>query len=271
MLRFTPLNTCNPRLNSDLFTMFTVFSKNLIAALFLAFIYSLSAYSQPVGSLPYTSQEVAADGVPVLIKHLPEWETVHHQAKFAYSVGELKSILGDHPILDLVEFPGGTEAVTAPYGSGKLLVIEYATPQASIEADGIFTSKLARETTVVYRRIGNYNAFVFDAADQAAANALLDQIKYEKMVQWLGKNPYDISPERAFVIGTADMFLSTLLVIVMGIGLAVLCGIVSGYVFFSIREYRRASMPTFTDAGGMTRLNLDGFTPDVVPERLLKD
>jgi hypothetical protein len=30
-------------------------------------------------------------------------------------------------------------------------------------------------------------------------------------------------------------------------------------------------MPTFTDAGGMTRLNLDGFTPDIIPDRLLKD
>jgi hypothetical protein len=153
------------------------------------------------------------------------------------------------------------------------LVIEYSTPQASIDADDTLRSRLAglNDALTVYRRIGNYNVFVFDAVDQTAANALLDQIKYEKTVQWLGKNPYIISAERAFVIGTADLFLSTLLVIVMGIGLAIVFGIISGYVFFSIREYRRASMPTFSDAGGMTRLNLDGFTPDIGPERLLKD
>ena len=242
-----------------------------MAALLLTLLISLTGYGQAVGSLPYKSQEVDTDGVPVLIKHLPEWETVRERATFAVNADELKAALGDRPILDLLQFPGGTEAVTAPYETGKLLLIEYATPQASIDADARFTAKLSGDASVVYRRIGNYNAFVFDATDQAAANALLDQIKYEKIVQWLGKNPYIISPERAFVIGTADLFLSTLLVIVMGIGGAILCGIISGYVFFSIREYRRASTPTFSDAGGMTRLNLDGFTPDIVPERLLKD
>ena len=225
------------------------------------------------GSLPYTSREVAADGVPVLIKHLPAWETIRDRATFAGSVGELKAALGDRAILDVVEFPGGTEAVTAPYEAGKLLIIEYATPQASIDADVTLTSKLAglNDALTVYRRIGNYNAFVFDATDPTAANALLDQVKYEKTVQWLGKNPFAISAERAFVITTADMFLSTLLVIVMGIGFSIICGIVSGFIFFNIREHKRANMPTFSDAGGMTRLNLDGFTPDIVPERLLKD
>ena len=273
MLRFTAQNTPRAAYERVLYTMFTSFSKILMAALLLALTGSLSAPGQAVRSLPYTSQEVAADGIPVLIKHLPEWETVRGQAKFAYSVGELKSVLGDRQILDSVEFPGGTEAVTAQYDTGKLLIIEYATPQASIDADDTFKSRLAglNDALTVYRRIGNYNAFVFDATDQAAANALLDQIKYEKMVQWLGKNPYAISAERAFVITTADLFLSTLLVIVMGIGLAILCGIVTGYVFYSIRKYRRANLPTFTDAGGMTRLNLDGFTPDNIPDRLLGD
>jgi hypothetical protein len=30
-------------------------------------------------------------------------------------------------------------------------------------------------------------------------------------------------------------------------------------------------MHTYTDAGGMTRLNLDGLTPDIAPDRLLND
>jgi hypothetical protein len=123
----------------------------------------------------------------------------------------------------------------------------------------------------VYRRIGNYNVFVFDAADPTSANALLDQVKYEKVVQWLGRNPYIISAERAFVLTTSDIFLSTFLAIVGGLGFAILTGVIAGYAFFSIREYKRASMPTFSDAGGMTRLNLDGFTPDITPKHLLKD
>lgn len=251
--------------------MFIVCSKTALAALLLAFICSLPVQGGAVGSVSYKAGETGE--IPALILHLPDAETAKDRATLARSVSELKSVLGDRQILDAVEFPGGTQAVTAQYDAGKLLIVEYATPQASIDADIAITSKLAaiNDALTVYRRIGNYNAFVFDATDQTAANVLLDQIKYEKTVQWLGKNPYIISAERAFVIGTADMFLSTLLVIVIGIGLAVLCGIISGYVFYSIRERQRANMPTFSDAGGMTRLNLDGFTPDILPERLLKD
>jgi len=30
-------------------------------------------------------------------------------------------------------------------------------------------------------------------------------------------------------------------------------------------------METFSDAGGMTRLNLDGFTPQTSPDQLIND
>ena len=143
--------------------------------------------------------------------------------------------------------------------------------QASIESDADFTAKLAeeRDASTVYRRIGNYNAFVFDAADPAAANALLHQVKYEKHIQWLGKNPFLISAERAFVLQTSDLFMSTVIVILIGIGFSIVGGLLVGLVFFRLRNQKRASMPTFTDAGGMTRLNLDGFTPDISADRLL--
>ncbi len=243
--------------------MFKTSLERVIAALFLACVVSLTTFGQSVGALAYTSLE--KDEIPVLIKHLPDWESLRLQTIYAKSVGELKLALGERPVLDLIDFSGGTEAVTASYDAGKLLIIEYSTPQSSIEADGIFIEKLDGDETTVYRRIGNYNAFVFDAVDQTAANALLDQVKYEKVVQWLGKNPYIISAERAFVLTTSDIFMSTFLAIVGGLAFAIFAGIITGYAFFSIREYKRASMPTFSDAGGMTRLNLDGFTPDVTP------
>ena len=241
--------------------------------LFLASILSLAVSAQMVSSPAYKGPGGADEDVPVLIKHLPEWESVREKSTYAKNVSELRRVLGDRPVFDLIDFSGGTEAVTAPYDAGTLLIVEYSTPQSSIEADAAITAKLSSEgdKTTVYRRIGNYNAFVFNAVDSAAANALLDQVKYEKVVQWLGRNPYIISAERAFVLTTSDIFLSTFLAIVGGLGLAILTGVISGYVFFSIREYKRASMPTFSDAGGMTRLNLDGFTPDITPKNLLKD
>lgn len=249
--------------------MFIRFLNRFKAALVLACCLSVTAFGQSFGSPAYNSLENAE--IPVLIKHLPDWESIQGQITYAKSVDELKSVLGERRVLDLVDFAGGTEAVTAPYEAGKLLIIEYSTPQGSIEADSQFKANLSSsgDKTTVYRRIGNYNAFVFDAADQAAANALLDQVKYEKVVQWLGRNPYLISAERAFILTTTDIFISTVLAIVIVMGIAILSGLIVGYIFFSIRARKRAGMQAFSDAGGLTRLNLDGLTQDNLPRELL--
>jgi len=241
-------------------------------ALLVFFTFSLACRAQSNGSIPYKSQELSEkEGIPVLIKHLPDWETVRSRAVFANNADALRGALGERPILGQIDFAGGTEAVTAPYPAGTLLIVEFTSPQASIDADERIKAALSGDNSTVYRRIGNYNAFVFDASDTAAANSLLDQVKYEKTVQWLGRNPYQISPERAFVIGTSDLFISTVLIVVMGIGFSLVGGVLAGYIFFLVREKKRSRFATFTDAGGMTRLNLDGFTPDLDSKLLLKE
>ncbi|MBC7898989.1 MAG: hypothetical protein H7070_02960 [Saprospiraceae bacterium] len=223
------------------------------------------AFGQTQNQTPVKSQEVSEiDGIPVLIKHLPDWENVRNSAVFTQSVADLKKALGEKPVLDLINFTGGTEAVTASYTEGKLLIIEYTNPQASIEADGKFI-QLLNETPqnppTVYRRIGNYNAFVFEASDEIAAGALLDQIKYQKMVQWLGEDPYLLQRlERYFITTTRDIFISTVLWIVSGIGLSMVTGVIAGFIFFRIREQKRAVRTAYSDAGGLTRLNLDGLS-----------
>ena len=274
MLRFTrKYEEC--WLPFDLVKMSKTFLIKIIAPTFLSCIFNIVLFGQSVGSLPYKSQEVSEkDGIPVLIKHLPDWENVRSGTIFAKSVSDLRPALGERPVLDLIDFSAGTEAVTAQYDAGKLLIVEFGTPQGSIDADSLIARSLGENAdgATAYRRIGNYNVLVFDAPDLTAAGNLLDQVKYEKNIQWLGDNPFRISPERAFVLTTSDIFMSTVIVIVIGIGLSIFGGIISGYIFFSLREYKRSGMPTFTDAGGMTRLNLDGFTPEIVlPERLLKD
>ncbi|MEO7658355.1 MAG: hypothetical protein ABIV48_01965 [Pyrinomonadaceae bacterium] len=245
-----------------------------IAALLLAGSTSLVALGQTVRSIPYKSQEVSEiDGIPVLIKHLPEWENVYDQTTFAKDVGQLKEVLGERSILDLIDFSAGTEAVTAPYESGRLLLIEYSSPQGSVDADNKFLAALTetRDNSTFYRRIGNYNVFVFDAEGESAANDLIDKVAYEKHIVWLGDNPFRISAERVFILTTADIFTSTVLVIVMGIGLSIIGGLIVGSVFFVFRNSKRTQMSAYTDAGGMTRLNLDGFTPDIGPDLYLKD
>ena len=224
----------------------------------------------------FKSQEVSEeDGIPVLIKHLPDWENARNRAVHTNKTDDLRAALGERPIYDLIDFTGGTEAVTAPYDAGKLLIVEYTNPQMSVEADNLFNQRLAEKPQnppVVYRRIGNYNAFVFDAKDEAAANALLDQVKYEKVVQWLGEDPNkDAKYERFVAIRAADIFFSTTLWIVGGLGLALLTGIAVGLVFFRFREQQRAGMRAFSDAGGMTRLNLDQLSEPASSNRLLSE
>lgn len=211
------------------------------------------------------SQEVSEiDGVPVLIKHLPNWENVRNSAVFTQNVGDLKKALGDRTVLDLIEFTPGTEAVTASYPQGKLLIIEYTNPQASVEADGKFIRELTespQNPPTVYRRIGNYSAFVFEPPDNLAAGLLLDQVKYEKTVQWLGEDPYLLQRlERYFVTQTRDIFISTVLWIVSGFGIAIVSGLIAGFIFFRVREQERATRTAYSDAGGLTRLNLDGLS-----------
>jgi hypothetical protein len=219
------------------------------------------------------SQEISdSDGIPVLVKHLPNWQTLRNRAFLTGNLSELKSVVENQPVLDRIEFIPGTEAVTAPYDAGRLLIIEYPSPQWSTNTDNVINQYL-NETggSFVYRRIGNYNVFVFEPSDIEAATALLNEVKYEKNIQWLGKDPFAQSrAERHFVITTSDIFLSTVLAIVLGIGFSIVGGLAAGSVFFLMRERRRAGSSEFSDAGGMTRLNLDSLTPDL-SQKLLED
>lgn len=238
-------------------------------------LFSLVLFYCVSGLRAQTAIQIADDEIPVLIKNLPDWESVFDSATITNNSDKLKAVLGPREVLDLIEFAGGTEAVTAPYDEGKLLIVEYPTPQASIAADAAFTEKLAAlasDPPTVYRRIGNFNVFLFDTTDVNKAGLLLDKVKYEKTVQWLGKDPnYLQKAERYLARSMADMFVGTAVAIVSALGLAVLTGIVAGLLFYRYRDQRRASMPTFSDAGGMVRLNLDGFTPTVTSDRLLND
>ena len=252
-------------------TRLTKFSISICAV----FLLLSNVLAQSSSAPPIKSREVSdADGIPVLIKHLPDWENARNRATYILNQNELRDALGSRGIVDLIEFESGTEAVTADYDSGKLLLVEFMTPQASIDADQKINQRLAesgQSQPIIYRRIGNYNVFVFDTTDADAANALLDGIKYEKNVQWLGEDPFLLKrAERAIVVGLSELFVATTLTIIGGIGLSILAGIVVGFIFFRLREQKRAGMEAFSDAGGMTRLNLDGLTPKTSPERLLK-
>jgi ABC-type sugar transport system permease subunit len=226
--------------------------------------YALSA-QETVKAEEARSQEVSeSDGIPVLIKHLPKWESVRSNAVLVFNENDLKSSLGDRPVFDLIDFRGGTEAVTAVYPEGKLLIVEYTNPQGSSDADNKIKERLAQlagVSPIYYRRVGNYNAFIFDSPDEASANSILDQIKYEKVIQWLGEDPYLVQKlERYFVSTTRDIFIATILWIVLGLVTSILLGITAGFIFYRFRQRKRLVRTAFSDAGGLTRLNLDGLS-----------
>lgn len=240
-------------------------------------LFTGGGFAQERNNSQVKSQEVSEiDGIPVLTKHLPDYENARNRASYILNQNDLRQALGERQIFDLVDFQGGTEAVTAQYPQGKLLIVEYSNPQSSVDADNQIKQRLAENghnSSIVYRRIGNYNAFVFDAIDESAANGLLDQIKYEKTVQWLGTDPFAFRrAERAFIESTASLFYSTVVAIASGIGLSVLAGLCVGIIFFYFRSQKRSNARSFSDAGGMTRLNLDELTSlPVSTDKLLGD
>ena len=250
-----------------LFVKFLVF---FCAVLFL----TGEIHSQDKSLTGIKSQEVSEkEGIPVLVKHLPDWENARNRASYILNAEDLQKALGARSVLSLIDFTGGTEAVLAPYPQGKLLIVEFTTPQGSVDADNKIKQNLAQpgqNSPIFYRRIGNYNAFIFDGSDEAAANALLDQVKYQKDIQWLGEDPFAFKrAERAFIESTSSLFVSTTLAIVGGLGLSVLAGIIVGFAFYFMSVKKRAGMEAFSDAGGMTRLNLDGLSAQTSSDRLL--
>jgi hypothetical protein len=218
--------------------------------------------------------------IPVLVKHLPNWETVRRQASYAVSLQGLKALLPNQPILDSVSFEGGAQAVVGNYDSGKLVVIEFNTARIAGDNDWNIRTKInelrspnqpvGTATPSAYRRVGNYSVFVFDAPSEQAANQLIDQVKYQQVVQWLGENPYLYeNAQREFVETTLGVFVA----VVKGSGLAlVACFGIGGFfgaLLFVRRRSQQRAVEAYSDAGGMVRLNLDEITPRADSGRLL--
>lgn len=242
---------------------------------FVIFFTTTLVFAQTTNSPQPKNAPVSEDSTPVILKHLPDWENVQNRAAHIKDSEGLKKTLGERPIFDLINFNGGTEAATANYDAGKLLIVEYGNPQFSIDADNQITQHLTENPPnppIYARRVGNYEVFVFDANDETAANSLIDEVKYEKSVQWLGQDPFLYQrAERAYIEKTGNVFVSTIKSIVLGLGSAAFLGIGAGLIVFYLRKQKRASMPGFSDAGGMIRLNLDELTPEISADRLIKE
>lgn len=212
--------------------------------------------------------------IPVLVKHLPNWETVQRDNLYAVNTTTLESSVSNQQIVNEVTFEGGTEAVTANYGPSQLLIVEFNTPQFSVDNDQRITTRIqelrnqGQPVPTAYRRVGNYSVFVFNAPDGKSANELIDQVKYEQVVQWLGDDPYLYQKLQRYLAQTSA---GVLIAVVKSSGLSlILClgiGALIGVLLFRHRRAQRAA--AFSDAGGTVRLNLDELTGPRDPGRLL--
>ena len=215
--------------------------------------------------------------IPVLVRHLPNAEEALKKAVYTHGFSNLNHLELQQPVLSAVEADGNADAALVSYGPSKLLLIEFHTPQLATDNDKRVVAriqelwKLGQPAPTAYRRVGNYSVFVFDAPDEATAKRLIDEVKYEQVVQWLGENPNIYKEAQKQYINTT---LGVLVAVLKASGYALVAclglGALIGGLLFSYRRAQQKAV-TFSDAGGMLRLNLDELTAQTDPGRLLRE
>lgn len=238
--------------------------------------------SEGIRSLEEFGRAVAANidkgegEIPALVKHLPGWENGGLRPFYAVTLSVLKSQIQNQPIFDTISFDGGAEAASAGYGPSKLLIIEFNTPQLATDNNAKVVAKMqelrsqGQPTPTAYRRVGNYAVFVFNGADETSASQLIDQVKYQQVVQWLGENPF------AYEAATREFTETTLGVLVAvvktsGLALVACLGLggLLGAILFRVRRSQQRAREAFADSDAMLRLNLDELTPERQDSRLI--
>ena len=207
--------------------------------------------------------------IPVLIKHFPNPEEAQKNAVYLNSFNTVTSLAPRQPVLTAVQTDGNADAALATIASSKMLIVEFNTPQLATENDQRIIERihslwhLGQSAPTAYRRVGNYSVFVFDGPDAQTASQLIDQVKYEQVVSWLGDNPNILrNAEERYIDTTLGVLVNVLkasgyaLIACLGIG-----GVV-GALLFSYRRSQQKAFKAYSDAGGMMRLNLDELTAD---------
>ena len=215
--------------------------------------------------------------IPVLIRHLPEPDRAQANAVYLSSFADLHRLPFQNAVYNAIQSGGNADAAFATYGSSKVLLIEFHTPQLATDNDKRIIAriqelwKLGQPAPTAYKRVGNYSVFVFDAPDEQTAKQLISQVKYEQVVQWLGENPNIFKEAEQHYINTT---LGVLIAVLKASGYALIACLGLGGLFGGLLfSYRRAQQKTvtFSDAGGMLRLNLDELTAETDPSRLLRE
>ena len=216
--------------------------------------------------------------VPALIKHLPELEFTQKTAVYMNNFADLSDLPLKHPVLNAIQAQGNADAVLGTYGLVKILIVEFNTPQLATDNDQRIIAriqelwKLGEPAPTAYRRVGNYSVLVFDAPDPMMANHLIDEVKYEQVVQWLGENPNILKEaEKRYVNTTLGVLVAVLKASGYAAALCLGIGGLIGGLLFSYRRSQQKDATAYSDAGGMLRLNLDELSAETNAARLLRE
>lgn len=218
--------------------------------------------------------------IPALVKHLPGWESGGLQPVYSVSLSSLKNHVPNQPVFDAISFDGGVEVASAHYGDSQMVIVEFNTPQLATTNNQNILAKMSElRSTIppagspslpVYRRVGNYAVFVFNPANEQTANQLIDQVKYQQVVQWLGQDPFSYEQAtREFTETTLGVFVAVVKTSGLALAACLAVGGFFGALLFSFRRARQRAKEAYSDADAMLRLNLDELTPESDPARLL--
>jgi hypothetical protein len=227
------------------------------------------------GAFAETLEQGGAE-IPSLVKHLPGWPGIQNRTLYLLNHDELREAFSNQNVLDALNFVTGTDAAVANYEGSKLLLIEFKTPQLASDNDQRIVARIqelrnsGQAVPSAYRRVGNYSVFVFDSPNEQAATHLIDQVQYQQVVQWLGRNPtlYDKAANE-FTRTTLGVFIA----VVKASGLVIIgsltVGGLLGALLFRMRRKQQRLTQAYSDAGGMLRLNIDELNAIHDPARLI--
>jgi uncharacterized protein DUF6599 len=244
---------------------------------------SPAVHAKDLSSLIELARQIAdtlsgGDGdIPPLVKHLPGGDAVQNKAVFISGLTTLDSPTSKRLVLNALNGMGDADLVSAKVGPSEVTIVEFNTPQLATENDQRIIAKVhelwntGQAAPTAYRRVGNYSVFVFDAPNEEIAKQLIDEVKYEQVVQWLGDNPNILKDaQKRYVETTMGVFVA----VVKASGVALVACFGSGALFgallFMRRRKQQREVEAFSDAGGMLRLNLDELTNPEEQVRLLR-
>jgi hypothetical protein len=198
-----------------------------------------------VSRLPTIIESLPPSPAPSAIRYFLGPESLGAYAGFGYGMWD---------------FSGRAEAAAAEYkGGGKLIIIEYHTPQLAYDAMWRAEKYLrsvgqAERDQILLRREGNYILIAAGFSDRGLAEQLMSSVKYPYTVKWL-RNPLLPTEDPFYSQKAAQVLLSTFAIIGLGMALAVIFGAAFGAAVFLKR--RKQLRQVFSDAGGMLRLDLE--------------